>query len=271
MAGEKQRAGKRRISVKKMNGETEIYNPEKLRKSLVRVGADDETINRILEKVDRILHDGIETKKLFDFVHKELNKTRPAAGLKYNLKSAMVRMRIHGGFVFEKFAGRVLEKQGYKIQMNPVIQGEYVTHEIDVFAQKGSEKLMVEVKHHMDSGERVPIQTALYVYARFLEVKKKFTKPMLITNAKFSEQVVYYSKGVGIRLMGWKYPYQDSLEDNIARYNLYPITILEMPENEIRKYLEKNILTIQELREQKGISEDIRRKIDAVLRNEGEK
>lgn len=263
----KQIGGERQILVEKMNGEMEPYNPDKLRKSLKKVGADGEIIDKILRKVEGILHEGIKTKKLFHFVHKELDKTRPAASLKYNLKKAMIDMRIKGGFVFEKFIGRILEEQGYKIKMNPVIKGKHVTHEIDVAANKGDEKLMVEVKHHLNPHEGESIQTALYVYARFLEIEDKFTKPMLVTNTKFSGQVKKYSKGVGIRLMGWKYPYKDSIEDNIAKYKLYPITCLNLSEKETRKYLEKNILTVQELKEQKGISGKIRKKIDAVLEN----
>jgi len=257
------------IFVEKMNGDKEPYNSDKLRKSLKKVGTDDETIDKILKKVEKILYNGIQTKKLFDFVHKELDKTRPGAGLKYDLKKAMVEMRIGGGFVFEKFMGRILEAKGYNIEMNPMIQGKYITHEIDVSAKKGDEKLMVEVKHHLRPWEGESIQTALYVYARFLEVQDKFTKPMLVTNTKFSPQVVKYSKGVGIKLMGWKYPYQDSLEDNIARYKLYPITILKISREQIKRYLGKNILTIQQLREHKGISDKTKKQIDAILTNNG--
>lgn len=256
------------ILVEKMDGTQEPYDSEKLRKSLKRVGADKKVIDEILEKVNSILHDGIKTKKLFRFVHKELDKTRPAAGLKYNLKRAMIDMRIHGGFVFEKFIGKVLEKQGYKIKMNPIVKGEFITHEIDVAADKEDEKLLVEVKHHMRPWEGVSIQTALYVYARFLETKKTFNRPMLVTNTKFSGQVIRYSKGVGIRLMGWKYPYKNSLEDNIAKYNLYPITCLKLPREQTEEWLKRNVLTLQQLRQQKGISEDIMKKIDAVLKDE---
>mgnify|MGYP006299303603 FL=1 len=240
------------IFVKKMNGDSEEYNPEKLKNSLKRVGADNKEIQEILKKVEKILYNGIETKKLFDIVHKELDKEKPYSGLKYNLKKSMLDMRIHGGFVFEKFIGRVLEKQGYEIKMNPVIQGKNVTHEIDVSAKKTGEKekVMVEVKHHMKSGIIESIQTALYVYARFLEVEKYFTKPMLVTNTKFSNQVIKYSKGVGIRLMGWKYPSEDSLEKNIEKYKLYPITILKLSTSQKRRYLEQEILTIQEIKDQ---------------------
>ncbi|MFW6310879.1 MAG: restriction endonuclease [Nanoarchaeota archaeon] len=253
------------IIVKKLNGDTEKYNPKKLRKSLKEAGADKEVINNILKKVEGILYNGIETRKLFRFIHEELDKQRPQAGLKYNLKRAMFDMRVHGGFTFEKFIGRVLEKQGYKIEMNPLLKGAHVTHEIDIFAEKDNEKLMIEVKHHKKPGIIEPIQTALYVYARFLELKDKFTQPMLVTNTKFSNQVIKYSKGVGIKLMGWKYPRDNSLEENIEKYKLYPVTILNLSKTQIRRYLQEGILTLQELKEQKKVSKKTREQINTLL------
>lgn len=255
----------KKIFVEKMNGNKELYNPKKLGNSLMRVGADEKTVNEILLKAEKILYNGIKTEKLFDFVHGELDKTRPESGLRYDLKKAITELRIEGGFVFEKFMGKVLKAQGYEIEMNPVIQGKNIPHEIDVSAKKGDEKLMVETKHHIRAWEGESIQTALYVYARFLELEDNFTKPMLATNTKFSPQVIKYSKGVGIRLMGWKYPHEDSLEDNITKYKLYPITLLKIPNEQIKRYLKKNILTLKQLREQKGISEKIRIQIDSLL------
>jgi len=265
MASKKQK----RISVEKINGEFEKYNPDKLRSSLKNVGADEATISNILKKTEKILYDGIKTKKLFSFIHNELDKTKPSSGLKYNLRKAIFELRIHGGFVFEKFVGRVLEKKGYDIKMNQIIKGKNVTHEIDVSATKPisgkNEKLMVEVKHHQKKGITESIQTALYVYARFLEVKEFYTRPMLVTNTKFSNQVIKYSKGQGIRLMGWKYPNKDSLEKNIEKYHLYPITILGLSKEQTRKYLNKGIITIKELKEQKSISKKTKEKIEKLI------
>ncbi len=259
--------GSKKIFVEKMNGDKEPYDSNKLIKSLKKVGANKEVIEPILKKVEEILYDGIKTEKLFDFVHEELDKTRPGSGLRYDLKKAMTKMRIQGGFVFEKFVGMVLKAQGYEIEMNPIIQGKNVPHEIDVFARKKEEKLMVEVKHHMRAWEGESIQTALYVYARFLELEDKFTQPMIVTNTKFSPQVIKYSKGVGIRLMGWKYPYKNSLEDSITKYELYPITILKISKEQIKRYLKRNIFTLQQLKEHKGISKKTKSQIDSVLGN----
>jgi len=62
------------INVKKLDGRIERYNEFKLRRSLSNSGADEETSNKIMAKVDKILYDGIETKKLFKFVFNEFKK-----------------------------------------------------------------------------------------------------------------------------------------------------------------------------------------------------
>ena len=130
------------------------------------------------------------------------------------------------GYAFEKLVSIILKKQGFSTSLNQIIKGKYIKHEIDVSAVKDNEKIMVECKHHNKPWLGTDIQTALYVYARFIDVKKSFTGPMLVTNTRFSRQVVTYSKGIGLKLMGWKCPKGDSLEYYIEKFKLYPITML---------------------------------------------
>ena len=107
---------------------------------------------------------------------------------------------------------------------------------------------MVECKHHLQPWNGCHIQTALYVWARFLEVKKNFTQPMLVTNTTFTEAIIKYARGVGLRLMGWKYPKGDSLEENIERYKLYPVTLLRSIEPEtLTLLLEHKIVLLKTL------------------------
>ena len=87
------------IHVKKLNGEVQEYNPSKLRISLSNSGADEGTINRIMSKVNKILYDGIETKKLFKFAFRAFKKDEPYSSSRYNLKNAILRLN-HEGFHF---------------------------------------------------------------------------------------------------------------------------------------------------------------------------
>lgn len=255
-----------KIYVEKLDGEKEPYDGDKLRNSLEKAGASKKAIRKVMDKVPEILHDGIKTAKLYDFVHDELKKVEDSSCCRYNLKRAMMNLRIHGGFVFEDFMARVLEKKGFKTTVGNEYKGEKITHEIDVNAKKGDKSYMVEVKHHSKKGLKADVQTALYVYARFLDLEDKFNRPMLATNTKFSDQAKKYSKGVKMKLMGWKYPQKDSLEKNIEKYKLYPITILPLSRKETVKYLKKDILTVDDLRESEDLSKKFKQKISKIMK-----
>jgi len=98
------------INVKKLDGTLERYSETKLRESLFKSGADEETINRIMEKVKGILYDGIETKKLFKFVFEQYKKNAPYYSSRYNLKNAILRLG-REGFAFERFVSLILKKK----------------------------------------------------------------------------------------------------------------------------------------------------------------
>jgi hypothetical protein len=236
------------IYVKKLDGVMEKYNASKIRKSLSNSGADEETINKIMAKVNTILYDGIETKKLFKFALSTFKKYQPYTSSRYNLKNAILRLN-HEGFHFEKLVAKVIQKKGFSVRLNQIAAGKYIRHEIDISAQKGKENIMIECKHHGKPWLGTDIQTALYVYARFMDVKKLFTVPMLVTNTKFSPQVIAYSKGVGLKLMGWKCPKGDSLEYYIEKFKLYPITMLScLNQKETTQLLKLGIIMISNLK-----------------------
>lgn len=235
------------INVKKLDGRIERYDEAKLRRSLFKSGADQQTTNKIMDKVKGIIYNGIETKKLFKFVFKEFKKSAPYSSAKYNLKNAILRLGKEG-YAFEKLVSIILKHQGYSIKLNQIVKGKYIKHEIDVSAEKGDKRIMVECKHHIKPWLGCNIQTALYVYARFIDVKKLFTGPMLVTNTRFSPQVITYSKGIGLKLMGWKYPLGDSLEYYLEKFKLYPITMLPyFTEKKISELLRLNILLVYDL------------------------
>ena len=235
------------IYVKKLNGEMQKYDASKLKKSLLNSGADEETASKIMDKVDKILYNGIETKKLFKFALKEYKKYEPYGYSRYNLKNAILRLDFEG-FHFEKLVAKIFQREGYSVKLNQIVKGKYIQHEIDISAEKGKEKIMIECKHHAKPWLGSDIQTALYVYARFTDVKKLFTVPMLVTNTKFSPQVLTYSKGVGLKLMGWKFPKGSSLEYYIEKFKLYPITMLStLDRKKISDLFRINVLLISEL------------------------
>lgn len=239
---------KKMVKVRKMNGIMEEYDESKLRHSLARSGADPETIDKILAEVKNILHDGIETGKLFKFVLKEFKKYQPNNSARYTLKRAILRLGPRG-FAFEKYISRILEEIGYTTKLNQAIHGEFISHEVDITAERKGEKLMVECKHHTKPWNGCTIQTALYIYARFLDVKNHYTAPMLVTNTRFSPQLITYAKGVGLKLMGWKYPPGEGLEHHADTLRLYPVTMLhELDDKLLNILLKKKIVLVRTLK-----------------------
>ncbi len=222
-----------------MDGTIVPYDPSKLKNSFRNVGADEQTIGKVMSKIKGILYDGISTKEIFRFGFSELKKYSKVASSRYNLKNALLELGPEG-YLFEKFVAKILQKHGYSTKNNVIVKGKFVEHEIDVVASKGNRKLMVECKHHRFPGIYCDIQTALYVYARFLDVKKNFNSPMLATNTKFSSQAIDYAKGVGLKLLGWKVPTGNSIEYNIDRYKLYPINVLNTLNKNSKKILFEN-------------------------------
>lgn len=239
------------MHVRKMDGTLAKYDPAKVERSLINSGADSDTIQKIMPKVSRMLYDGITTKEIFRFVYRELRKYSKTIASRYNLKNAMLELGPEGLF-FEKFVARILQKQGYSVQVDKIIPGKYVEHEIDVCAYRKPEKMMVECKHHTYPGIYCDIQTALYVYARFLDVKQEFNSVMLATNTKFSNQVLQYAN-IGLKLMGWKYPKGNSIEENIERFRLYPITVLgSISKNEKNALMKNGIILVSDLISRSG-------------------
>jgi len=78
------------VFVKKLNGEVQEYDKSKLRRSLVRAGAEEKVIKKIISEVNKILYDGIETKKIFRFAFKVFKKYHPYVASRYDLKNSKV-------------------------------------------------------------------------------------------------------------------------------------------------------------------------------------
>ncbi len=234
------------VHVVKRDGSRVPYNEKKIVRSLKKIGTKDEVIDAVLSAVKRKLYNGITTTQLFVIVSQELKKNKPELCCKYNLKQALINLGF-AGFLFEKFVAKILKHQGYDVALNRIIKGKNVTHEIDVSANKGNEKIMVECKHHSKPWLGTHIETALAVYARFLDVKHTYNKAMLVTNTKFTNHVINYSKGVGVQVMGWDYPKDNSLKLCVEKLKMYPVTALKLNKNVISACLRNNIITVHDV------------------------
>lgn len=261
------------VYVTKASGLREKFDPEKIRRTLLRSGASEVTAARVLKDVRGELYDGIATRKLYALVQKQLKK-EPALAMRYDLKNAIMRLG-PSGYPFETFVGEVLREHGYKVKLRQKLRGKCVLHEVDIVASassgRRSTRFMVECKYHNSPGTYIELKEALYTYARFLDLKdsrNSIEEAWLACNTRSSSEVVKYAKCVGLRLMCWRYPREGSLESLIEEKALYPVTVLKSVKGKIRQrlagadyLLAKDLLTndFKEIRKNTGLS-------DAVLR-----
>lgn len=198
------------MNIQKASGKLEEFSPAKLKNSLLRSGASPELTNKIVKHLEKELFEGISTEQIYSHAFKILKKTRSLAAPNYNLKRAVMNLG-PTGFPFEQLLARVLTRLGCQVQTNQVVAGQCLSHEIDVTAIFHNQTYLIEAKYHNRPGRKEEVKTALYLYARFLDLKEKFDQAWLITNTKVTSEVKKYAQCVGLKVTSWDYPEDQSL------------------------------------------------------------
>src|SRR3972149_4640100 len=94
--------------------------------------------------------------------------------MRYSIKKAISDLG-PSGYPFERYFARVLEAYGYSSELNLIVEGHCVSHEVDILARKGGGLYVIECKYHNDGGKPTDVKTALYVHSRFMDIKKAFS------------------------------------------------------------------------------------------------
>ena len=253
------------IIITKASGVQDIFSSEKLRASLKKSGADENTVENILFEIESILYDGISTKKIYQAVFNMLKKGLKSNAGRYNLKRAIMALG-PSGFPFEKYISAIFKWQGYKVQTQLFLEGACVTHEIDVLAENEDHFLLTECKFHNSLDSLGNAKIPLYLHSRYRDVQnnwqKTSVKPLkccVVTNTKFSADAVKYAVCAGLRLLSWDYPPNESLRNLIDESGLYPITCLTSLTNEENEtILMEGIVLSKELLKRETVLHDIR-------------
>lgn len=222
------------IDIIKTSGEKVKFSLTKLRSSLLRSGASDTTVERILNTVRDELYQGISTKEIYNRAFALLKKEDSFFASKYKLKKAIYELG-PTGFPFERFIAAILEYSGYDVDINQIVQGKCVKHEIDIIAEKEGKTYLVECKFHSEEGTACDVKIPLYIQSRYLDVKghwstnsnhiAKLKSGWVVTNTRFTGDAISYGNCVGLYLLSWDYPKDDGLKDRIDRLGLYPVTV----------------------------------------------
>lgn len=223
------------ITVVKASGETAVFEPDKLRRSLENAGASPQVIQRVYDQLKDYIHDGISTKKIYNRAYSLLKKITRTTAAKYQLKKAILQLG-PSGYPFENFVAELLKYQGYDTEVGKIIKGFCIDHEIDVIARNTNHTNLVECKFHSDQSRKSDVKTPLYVHSRFRDIERAWknqktekNKPVngwIVTNTRFSEDAYQYGKCAGLRLISWDQPGKGSLKSLIGLSGLHPITCL---------------------------------------------
>ena len=140
-------------------------------------------------------------------------------------------------FLFEQYVEIILQAYGYQTKRNVMMRGACVEHEVDVSAKKDGAHYIVEAKYRNEPGIKTHIDVVMYGDARLADIarleetagrEKDIQSHILwlFTNTKFTSKAITYAKCRNIRLTGWNYPANKSLENLILDKKIYPITVL---------------------------------------------
>lgn len=221
------------VDIIKSSGEKVKFSLDKLRASLGKSGADKQTIDHIISKVQHELYQGITTKEIYTRAFALLKKKNSSLASKYKLKKAIYELG-PTGYPFERFISAILTYSGYQTQVGDIMQGHCVTHEIDVVAIKNGTTTIIECKFHSEEGRNCNVKVPMYIASRYKDVKThwnsrshdtKLDLGWLVTNTRFTEDALQFGKCIGLYLLSWDYPKKDGLRDHIDRLGLYPITV----------------------------------------------
>ncbi len=245
------------IEIIRLSGEKDTFSIEKLRSSLQRTGADNNTIDTIINKVSEELYQGISTNEIYNRAFSLLKKKKSYFASKYKLKKAIYELG-PTGFPFERFVGALLKYSGYKVKVSITLQGKCVSHEIDVIAHKNGDTTIIECKFHSDQRLKCNVKVPLYINSRYIDVKEHWnsnsengttlTEGWVVTNTRFTQDAINYGKCCGLYLLSWDYPKNDGLKDRIDRLGLYPITVSTLLTKREKQFLlNRNVVLCREL------------------------
>lgn len=245
------------MKVVKHSGAIVDFNPDKLIDSLLKSGADEFTANTIVKEITKEIFEGISTKSIYKKAFALLKNHTNYHAARYNLRAA-IDMLGPEGFFFEKYIARLFEAEKYETKNNIILEGNCVSHEIDVLVRKNGVIAMVECKFHGGKQGVSDVKTPLYVFSRFNDLrtknytifssKEKITDCWIVTNTRFTSDAIAFAECSGINLMSWDYPENGSLKSRNNIDCLYPVTCLTtLTKAEKERLLTLDVILVKEL------------------------
>lgn len=236
------------MKVTKFDGELVDYNPKALKISLTKSGATKDEVDEVFEIMSPQIYSGITTQDLFSLAFASLKKYRNSYAARYSLKKALRDLGPEG-YHFEKYIQKLMISAGFNAVNGQTVQGEAVTHEIDVVAERDDLLYFCECKFRNDIDAKISVTTPMYFMSRMIDVKNrefeffgkklKPTKGFLVTNAYLTTDSIDWINHYEIGVIAWNYPEDNNLKILIDSLAIYPITCLTTLTAEQHKVLLK--------------------------------
>jgi len=266
------------ITIVKMTGRREEFDPERLKTSLRKAKASEGAVEKITEHIVKEIKDGMSTAEIYRHAFELLAKEEKPAAARYSMRKAVMELG-PTGFAFEKFVAQIFEAKGFETVTDVEMLGECVPHEVDVVAWNENKLIIVEAKFHNSGVVKSDLKVVLYIKARFDDLaetvfdyggkKRQVDESWLVTNTKFSTQAIKYAECKNMKLVGWNYPAEGNLLDLIVDAGLHPITCLtSITPHDEKLLMEAGIVLCKQAKEnldivaQAGLSQE---KIDKML------
>lgn len=238
-----------KVLITKADGEQEPFDPEKLIGSLAHSGASPGMRDRIVERVLQELRPGMTTEEIYRHAYQMLRREeeQPVAA-RYSVKRALFALG-PSGFPFEQFLAEVLRAHGWTARTGVALTGRCAPHEVDVFAEKGGKRIGIEAKFHNEAGGKTDIKDALYVKARYDDLRhspdhdSRVEEGWLVTNTTFTRNAIRYAQCSNLTLVAWDYPREHNLMRMIEEAHVHPLTCLTtLSDGEKHRLLDNKIV-----------------------------
>jgi Holliday junction resolvase len=243
------------ILITKSHGQLEPFDEKKVRASIVRTGADKKVVDQVLDVVKKKLKPKMRTSDIYKLVNIELDKLKPWAAARYNLRDAIIKMG-PTGFNFEKYVASILNAYGYDAITPDTYQGACISHEVDVTAKKEGRTAFIEAKFRHDYRGTVNIKDTMSTWARFLDLVDgakvdlcpHFDEAWIVTNARFTDQSLKYGHCKNMVLIGWNHPRERTFAQMVDLNALYPVTLIkDLKKPELEALASENIMLCRDV------------------------
>ena len=247
--------GKRDKKIIKKNGTKELFAPEKLCQSIMAVGVPDHLAQQVCSIVDASIESGVSTDKIFVTTRKYINEFNPRMAAIYALERGLSALG-PSGFIFEQYIAALFTEMGYHVETNIYAEGEGVSHEIDVWAEKGNVVFVIEAKYRNDFRSKTHINQVMYADAKVQDIKRRAivegdTREFyewVVTNTQFTNNAINYVYHRDMQLMGWDFPKYINLKKIVFERNLYPVTTLpSITKKVLKKFSSDGIILVKQL------------------------